>query len=264
MTDDNEQSVESVTRMSNAQKIGMSVLITVFVVIMGMIVFGRQHINVSVFAAAGTIAIAYLLSVLYLITSNLLKKLNEAYAEINLISITDELTQLHNIKHFDALFENELNKAIRHDRDLSCFILDIDHFKTLIENYGQIFCDEVLLETADVIKDNSRSTDIVARYASDKFICLLPETDVESAIILSKRLRALVEGESFSYEEDNKTIHITISIGATSCKPGADKGIDIYNIINSTNKALDLAKERGGNRVEYLVTSNTQASQSQS
>ncbi|MCH8262684.1 MAG: GGDEF domain-containing protein [Proteobacteria bacterium] len=264
MTDDNEQSVESVTRISNAQKMGMSVLITVFVVIMGMIVFGRQHINISVFAAAGTIVIAYLLSILYLITSNLLKKLNEAYAEINLISITDELTQLHNIKHFDALFENELSKAIRHNRDLSCFILDIDHFKTLIENYGQIFCDEVLLETADVIKDNSRSTDIVARYASDKFICLLPETDVESAIILSKRLRALVEGESFSYEEDNKTIHITISIGATSCKPGADKGIDIYNIIGSTNKALDLAKERGGNRVEYLVTSNTQASQSQS
>lgn len=264
MTDDNEQSVEPVTRISNAQKVGMSVLISVFVVIMGMIVFGRQHINVNIFATAGTIVIAFLLSILYLIISNLLQKLNEAYAEINLISITDELTQLHNIKHFDALFENELNKAIRHNRDLSCFILDIDHFKTLIENYGQKFCDEVLLETADVIKDNSRSTDIVARYASDKFICLLPETDVESAIILSKRLRALVEGESFSYEEDNKTIHITISIGATSCKPGADKGIDIYNIINSTNKALDLAKERGGNRVEYLVTSNTQASQSQS
>ncbi|MFB3090676.1 MAG: GGDEF domain-containing protein, partial [Gammaproteobacteria bacterium] len=163
MTDDNEQSVEPVARISNAQKVGISVLISVFVVIMGMIAFGRQHINVSVFAAAGTIVITYLLSILYLIISNLLQKLNEAYAEINLISITDELTQLHNIKHFDALFENELNKAIRHDRDLSCFILDIDHFKTLIENYGQIFCDEVLLETADVIKDNSRSTDIVAR-----------------------------------------------------------------------------------------------------
>ena len=264
MTEDDEQSVEPVARLSNTQKVGVSVLISIFVVIVGIIVFGRQHINVGIFAAAGIIVISFLLSILYLIIRNLLQKLDEAYGKIKLISITDELTQLHNIKHFDALFKNELSKAIRHDRDLSCFILDIDHFKTLIENYGQKFCDVVLLETADVIKDNSRSTDIVARYASDKFICLLPETDVDSAIILSKRLRALVEGEPFSYEEVSETIHITISIGATSCKPSADKNIDIYNIINSTNKALDLAKERGGNRVEYLVTNNTQASQSQS
>ena len=105
MTEDNEQSVEPVARLSNAQKVAISVLVSVFVAIMGMIIFGRQHINVSIFAAAGTIIIVFLLSILYLIISNLLQKQVEAYAKINLISITDELTQLHNIKHFDALFK---------------------------------------------------------------------------------------------------------------------------------------------------------------
>ncbi len=263
MTEDDEQSVEPVARLSNAQKVGVSALISIFVVIVGIIVFGRQHINVGIFAAAGIIVISFLLSLLYLIIRNLLQKLDEAYGKIKLISITDELTQLHNKKHFNALFEIELNKAIRHDRDLSCFILDIDHFRAIVKKYGENFCNEILLGTAEVIKDNLRSTDIVARYASDKFICLLPETDIESVTILTKRLRALVEGEPFSYEEDSETIHITISIGTTSCKPGTYKGIDIYNITNATIKILDIAKKKGGNRVEYLVTSNSQISQQQ-
>ena len=149
-----------------------------------------------------------------------------------------------------------MNKNKHYRRNLSSFILDIDHFKQIIDKHGQIFGNEILHDAAEVIKDNSRSTDIVARYDGDKFICLLPETGNEAALILAKRLRALIEGATFFIGEDDESIHITISIGFTSCKPCLAEEINISKIINITEKALAVAKEKGRNRVEYLTNEN--------
>lgn len=257
MYDNNEQLSQSKIRISTAQKAVIFILLSIFLICMVMIIYDKQFVEPGIFAAAATIIMVILLSAMSLFIRELIEKLNEAYNKMGLMAITDELTQLFTRKHFYALFENELTKTIRYRRNLSCFILDIDHFKQIIDKHGQNFGNEVLQDTAGVIKDNSRSTDIVARYDSDKFICLLPETGVEAALILSKRLRALVEGTTFFIGEDSKTIHITISIGFTSCKPCLDEGIDISKIINITEKALAVAKEKGRNRVEYLISENS-------
>ena len=71
-------------------------------------------------------------------------------------------------------------------------------------------------------------------------------------MILAKRLRRLVEGETFDSEKESETIHITVSIGISFCEPCLDKETAIYEIINTADKALNVAKEKGGNRVEYL------------
>lgn len=253
MYDGNEQSRQARVRISRAQIVGIFILISVLVVIMGLTIYDKQRVEPDVFAASGII-IAIILSTIYLFIWKLVKKLDEVYNKMELIAVTDGLTQLFNKNHFNALFKNELSRAVRHERNLSCFILDIDYFKKIIDKYGHQFGNEVLQNTADVIKDNSRSTDIVARYDRDKFICLLPETEIESAMILSKRLRRLVEGETFSYGENNETIPVTVCIGATSYKPSLGKKIDIYNLINIADKALRIAKEKGRNSVEYLIS----------
>ena len=252
MYDSKEQSNQSRIRISVAQKASIIILVSVFIVMMGLIIYDKQLVEPDIFAVAGIIIVVILLSTMYLFISKLINKLDEAYGKIELMAITDELTQLFNRKHFNTLFEIELTKAIRYRRHLTCFILDIDHFKEITDKYGQPYGNEVLQDTSEVIKDNSRATDIVARYDSDKFICLLPETKAESALILAKRLRALVEGTTFYVGEDNQTIHVSISIGYTSCKPCLDQGIDIYKIIKIADKAVDIAKEKGGNKVEYL------------
>jgi len=253
MYDSKGQSRQVRVRISNPQIIGVFILITVLVVIMGLIIYDKHLVEQDIFVVSGII-IAIILSSIFLFIWKLAKKLDEAYREMELMAITDGLTQLFNKNHFNALFEIELSRAIRHERNLSCFILDIDYFMKIIDKYGHQFGNEVLQDTADVIKDNSRTTDIVARYDRDKFICLLPETPIESAIILSKRLRALVEGESFVFGEHNETIHITVSIGATSYKPSLDTEIDIHEIIDTANKALQIAKDKGRNRIECLIS----------
>jgi diguanylate cyclase (GGDEF)-like protein len=252
MLGSNEQLTLDRVRIPSSQLAGIFILISVLVVIMGLIIYDKQLVDPDVFAASGIVIIILLLTI-FLFAWKLAKRLDEAYNKLKLVAITDGLTQLFNKKHFNTLFENELNRAMRHERDLSCYILGIDHFKIVLDKYGYQFGNEVLQDSADVIKDNSRSTDIVARYARDKFICLLPETNIESAMILSKRLRALVEGETFSFGEDRKIIPVTVSIGVSTYKPSMGKERNINEILNLVDKALNTAKENGRNRVEYLI-----------
>jgi len=253
MYDNNEQSRHTRVRISKAKIVSIFVLISVLVIIMGLIIYDKQLVEPNVFATGGMI-IVIILSTIYLFIWNLIKKLDEAYNKIELMAVTDGLTQLFNKNHFNDLFKNELSRAIRHERNLSCLVLDIDSFMKIIDKYGHQFGNEVLQDTADVIKDNSRITDIVARYDRDKFISLLPETEIESAMILAKRLRRLVEGETFSIGESNETIPVTICVGVTSYKPSMGKDIDIYNLMNIADKALTVAKEKGRNSVEYLIS----------
>ena len=253
MYDNNEQSRHIRVRISRAQIAGIFVLISVLVIIMGLIIYDKQLVEPDVFAMSGMI-IVIILSTIYLFIWNLIKKLDDAYNKIELMAVTDGLTQLFNKNHFNDLFKNELSRAIRHERNLSCIVLDIDSFMKIIDKYGHQFGNEVLQDTAEVIKDNSRISDIVARYDRDKFISLLPETEIESAMILAKRLRRLVEGETFSFGENDETIPVTICIGATSYKPSMGKDIDINNLMDIADKALKIAKEKGRNSVEYLIS----------
>lgn len=253
MYDNNEQSRPIRVRISRAKIAGIFVLISVLVIIMGLIIYDKQLVEPDVFAMSGMI-IVIILSTIYLFIWNLIKKLDDAYNKIELMAVTDGLTQLFNKNHFNDLFKNELSRAIRHERNLSCIVLDIDSFMKIIDKYGHQFGNEVIQDTAEVIKDNSRISDIVARYDRDKFISLLPETEIESAMILAKRLRRLVEGETFSFGENNETIPVTICIGATSYKPSMGKDIDIYNLMDIADKALKIAKEKGRNSVEYLIS----------
>ena len=255
MYDSNEQSSQSKVRMPISLKAGIFILASIFIVCMGMIICDKQLVEPGVFATAGIIIVVILLSTMSLFIRKLVEKLDKAYNKMKLMAITDELTQLFNRKHFYVLFENELIKTIRYKREFSCFILDIDHFKKIIAKHGHQFGDEVLQYAAEIIKENLRSIDIIARYYNDKFICLLPETG-DKSLILSKRLRALIEGTTFFIGEDDESTHITISIGFTSCKPYLDDGIDISKIINIAEKALAVAKEKGRNRVEYLTIEN--------
>ncbi len=207
------------------------------------------------FAAVGIIILVILIGIIYLFIRKLVKKRDEAYDKIELMAITDELTQLFNRKHFNSLFENELARTIRNEKNLNCAIIEIDHHKELKDKYGQQLGDEVLQNTAEILRDDLRVYDVIARD-DDRFICLFPETDIKPALLVSKRLRSHIEGETFSFGENDETIHITASIGITACKPCLDKEIDIYKIINIADKALDIAKEKGRNRVEYILSAS--------
>ena len=239
------------TRISIAQKIGIFLFIPVFVIVTGTIIYDQKLADPGVIALTGLIVLVIFLVTAYLFVRKLVKKQYDAYLKLQLMAITDDLTQLSTKTHFNTLFQNELAKAIRYERVLCCSIIEIDGFKEIKEKYGCQFSDEMLQETAESLKDDLRVIDVLAREG-DRFLCLLPETDIEPAMFVSKRLRSVMEGETFDTDGDDGTISITISIGITESNPGSDDVVDLHKIIKIADKALTIAKEKGGNTIEFL------------
>ena len=133
----------------------------------------NQLVEPNIFAAAGIIIFVILISIIYLYIKKLVKKKGEDYNKMELMAFTDELTQLVNRKHFDYLFENELARARRYKKNLCCATIEIDYYNELKVKYGHQLRNEILKDTADILKDELRVTDILARD-DNRFICLLP------------------------------------------------------------------------------------------
>ena len=97
-------------------------------------------------------------------------------------------------------------------------MLDIDHFKSVNDEYGHAAGDEVLRELAQLIEGQIRATDVAARYGGEEFVILLPDTDVDAGALLAERIRRTVAEYRFVVAE-NVRITITVSIGVASASP---------------------------------------------
>ena len=235
----------------------MSNTIYILVFLLGIITGYVGYHNIKTepdyFVIAGFfILIIFILSIGLLI-KRLIKNLDKANKLLDINAVTDDLTGVFNRSNFYNQFGKELARCIRYKRKICCLMIDIDYFSKLNDQYGNQTGNEVLREMAEMIKDNLRASDIVARYDSNRFICIMPETDLDSALLLSKRLRVLVEGATFSIDHTGKAIKLTISIGVTSWKPAIDKETDVDKMIVMAEKALFIAKENGRNRVECYI-----------
>lgn len=156
----------------------------------------------------------------------------------------DPLTGVNNRRAFYDISAPICNITMRHGRDLSVILLDLDHFKLINDNHGHICGDEVLQATAAVLKRSIRDHDVVARWGGEEFILLLPETDLDEATALAERLRQAVEAIQLICQ--GKDIRITASFGV------AQKSSEIGNLgelITAADKQLYRAKDGGRNRV---------------
>ncbi|MBI3354172.1 MAG: diguanylate cyclase [Nitrospirae bacterium] len=163
------------------------------------------------------------------------------------MAITDELTGLYNRRYFFMRFEPEFERCKRFKQSLICILIDIDHFKKVNDTYGHQVGDVVLKKLAKILMDNQRTYDIFARIGGEEFIGSLCNINSKDAYSLAERLRKKVEGFNFS-EEENKTLHATISIGI-GIYPHPDitiAGID--DIIKIADDALYKAKNGGRNK----------------
>ncbi len=251
MSDDNQQSGRiNTTFAAIIMDKSLFVLIPVLWILAGIYLYTQIRSDINIFSLIVIALLLVFITLMSLYDRNLRGELGRIQRVIDQVASTDELTQLFNRKHLLNLFEKELGRAIRHNRKICCLIVDIDHFREINEKYGASFGDGVLRNVADILRDNLRISDLVGRYESNKFICVLPETEVESSMILSKRMRSLVEGTNFSDDKTGEIINITISIGVSCFVPEKDKVVDILEMITSAEKALTAAKDSGRNRVE--------------
>ena len=162
--------------------------------------------------------------------------------------LTDPLTGLGNHRFLHEIFKTEIKRQAADPKPLSCFMMDLDHFKRVNDTYGHPFGDEVLQGLAERIRESLRPGDYAARYGGEEFLCLLPNCDAVSAGTVAERLRANVEKHPFF--KGVERIPITISIGLAT---RTDPSPDYQALIDEADRALYQAKNKGRNRVESLT-----------
>lgn len=174
------------------------------------------------------------------------------FAELQNLTTTDSLTQVHNRRYFFELAELEFNRSKRYDRDVALILLDADHFKNINDTYGRDIGDRLLKIIASTCRNNLRHFDIIGRYGGEDFIILLPETTLNIAADVADRLRQSIA--NLSLDTHRGELHVTVSVGVAV----ADKSVkDLPGLINKADMALYEAKKAGRNRV--VVADDTPA-----
>lgn len=159
------------------------------------------------------------------------------------LAFTDVLTQTRNRSAFNDTVRREMRLAHRNGNHLSVVFIDIDHFKSINDNYGHQCGDLALTSVAKWINESIRSSDIVFRYGGEEFVVLLSDTDLDGAELLAERIRQNIENHIFAYGLE--TIRMTASLGtSTLC---GDDTLDKF--IDRADQAMYRAKQAGRNRV---------------
>lgn len=161
------------------------------------------------------------------------------------LAITDELTTLHNHRHFMHLMNEELKRSKRYSRHLSVMLIDIDHFKHYNDTNGHIQGNDVLKDVSATMLRSVRDIDILARYGGEEFAVILPETDKSEARKCAERLRTAIEEKPFLNQEKQPLGNLTVSIGYATYPDDAKMQ---RSLLNRADIALYRAKEEGRNR----------------
>jgi len=136
---------------------------------------------------------------------------------------------------------------------LSLIMLDIDHFKSVNDNYGHPAGDMCLQQVAQcILKYAARGSDIVCRYGGEEFIIILPGTDELGAIAVAETTREEIAKLELSWEE--QAIKITASLGISSLIPNNSLNKNRQFMVNQADQALYQAKNSGRNQVILFDT----------
>ena len=148
---------------------------------------------------------------------------------------TDALTGLSNRRAFDEALVTLLAMKKRYKSDFSVAIFDIDYFKKVNDELGHLHGDQVLKQVAGLIEQCVRETDIAARYGGEEFIVIMPETPLDGARILARRIQRTVEAET----------NVTLSGGLAAAAASDDD----RTLVARADEALYAAKAAGRNGV---------------
>ena len=162
-------------------------------------------------------------------------------------SLTDELTDIANRRHFDTHLKNEWQRMQRNKNPISCLMVDIDFFKEFNDHYGHQKGDKCLKEIAQTIKQQMRRpADLTARYGGEEFVVLLPETPLEAAGKIADDIRENIEALDIPHHK-SRTGHVTISVGVACLVPEQQHESEM--LVKLADEALYKAKGAGRNQV---------------
>ena len=177
-------------------------------------------------------------------------ELRKAKAVADSLSLTDSLTRVANRRRFDEILSKEFARLARSGLELSLIMLDIDCFKAFNDTYGHVKGDECLKQIASVIADcTNRAADLCARYGGEEFACILPETDLNGALLIAEQIRQGIFNLAIPHERSDVAAFVTASLGVASIRCKTDKCA--IELVVKADELLYKAKSSGRNRVVH-------------
>ncbi|MDX1474936.1 MAG: diguanylate cyclase [Reinekea sp.] len=153
----------------------------------------------------------------------------------------DALTGIWNRQALNDMLEREYLRWQRYQNPLTIVFWDVDNFKAVNDRFGHSAGDVVLKTIAQIFSKSVRKTDFIARFGGEEFVGLFPETDLDDALVLTNKIRQIVEKTNFRYQ--GTPVPITASCGLAMFE--GDDSID--DVFNRADKALYAAKNSGRN-----------------
>lgn len=174
-------------------------------------------------------------------------QLDEMNRSLELATRIDPLTGLANRRDIMEKLEQEHSRTQRHKRTYSLILVSIDNFKQINDRYGINCGDDVLFEVSCVLRDCVRNEDICSRWGGKEFLFLLPETPVNGAISVARKINTSLEMTEFKANKPG--IRITASLGVCGFRAGES----FIDTLRRVEEARLMAKEKGRNRYEVTV-----------
>lgn len=176
--------------------------------------------------------------------------LEESNRQLKELSNKDSLTGIANRRCFDTTLEREYFRLSRTNSKLSIILFDIDHFKEYNDYYGHVMGDECLRQIGKALANCvNRSVDLAARYGGEEFACILPDTDIHSAVKIAERIRQKIQDLKIEHKKSTVSEFVTASFGVTTVRYSPE--VSPVEIIAMADKLLYKAKVSGRNRIEY-------------
>jgi len=178
---------------------------------------------------------------------------NPAIVELKILrktqdsALRDELTQLHNFRHFQDQIRTEARRAEREDVTLTLLMIDIDNFKLFNDTRGHLAGNVALRRVAGALKRAVRETDSAARYGGEEFAVLLPHTPKVGGLKVAEKVRLAIEKAGIGREKGPDGKPLTVSIGLATTPGDASSAKEL---IERADRALYVAKSMGKNCVQ--------------
>lgn len=227
-------------------------VLTLFVILMaGVVTQGvisiAGHGDRLAALISATVCSSVLTPLVAYLVLRLVSELDRARQQLCVLATHDDLTGVHNRRHFMAVVQREWDRARRYDMEAALLLIDADHFKRINDDHGHLCGDELLRAIAKNISESLRQADVLARFGGEELIVFLPHTDPLGALDVAERIRERVQ--ALSVEWKAAKVSTTVSIGMAPMRaelPSLDW------MIHEADTALYAAKADGRNCVRTL------------
>jgi len=213
---------------------------------------GYQQFSSDIFSAQTfTVLIAKFSPFLLVaaVTAMLASDILAAKRKIALLSQTDELTGLLNMRAFNNILKREIARAMRYSQPLTLVMIDVDGLKQVNDLYGHSTGNRLVQAVAHALQHCIRVSDVLARYGGDEYVILMTHTGLDNARACAERIRSTITNTALN--ANGRYIGVTASIGLASFPEGVDEPAAV---LDKADVALYCSKQCGRNRVTSYVT----------